>query len=71
MDIYENVEVNSPRWLSLKDLKNEEWKWIPNCEGYFLISNYGRIKRLKTNYLSRGINKSHLNCPMFITYFFV
>lgn len=57
MDKYEFVEINSPRWFSLENLKNEEWKWIPKCEGCFLISNYGRIKRLKTNNPSHGIQK--------------
>lgn len=25
---YENIEVNSERWLDLNDLLNEEWKGI-------------------------------------------
>ena len=33
--------------LSLEDLKGETWNDIPNYEGYYKISNFGRIKRLK------------------------
>jgi len=33
--------------LSLVDLPNEIWKDIPNYEGYYQVSNLGRIKRLK------------------------
>ncbi len=31
---------------SLKNLKGEEWKEIPFTEGYYLISNFGRVKAL-------------------------
>ncbi|WP_294230683.1 NUMOD4 domain-containing protein [uncultured Chryseobacterium sp.] len=34
--------------LSLEDIPGEIWKPIPNLEGYFAISNKGRIKRLDT-----------------------
>ncbi len=33
--------------LSLKDIKGECWEDIPELDGYFLISSYGRIKRLE------------------------
>jgi NUMOD4 motif/NUMOD1 domain len=33
--------------LSLKDMKGELWKDIPGLDGYFCVSNYGRIKRSK------------------------
>jgi hypothetical protein len=33
--------------LSLVNMKGERWKDIPNLEGYFKISNYGRVKRLE------------------------
>lgn len=29
----------------LQDLKGEVWKDIPGLEGYFMISNYGRVRR--------------------------
>lgn len=42
--MFEQVEVNSERWLDLKPLKNEIWKDVKNWEKYYSISNYGRIK---------------------------
>ena len=30
--------------LSLKDMRGEEWKDAPDFEGYYEISNYGRVK---------------------------
>lgn len=36
---YQNTE--------LKNLKRERWKDIPEFEMYFIVSNFGRIKRLK------------------------
>jgi hypothetical protein len=33
--------------LSLKSIKGEKWKDIPGLEGYFMVSNLGRIKRLE------------------------
>lgn len=44
---YEEVEVNSSRWLSLDNLKNEYWKDIKDFEGLYQVSNYGRVKSLK------------------------
>lgn len=43
---YENVKVNSERWLSLENLLDEEWKDIKDYEGLYQISNYGRVKSL-------------------------
>lgn len=42
---FEEVEVNSKRWLDSKDLLNEEWRDIKDYEGLYQISNYGRVKR--------------------------
>ena len=39
---------------SLKDLKGEQWKEIPYAEGYYLISNYGRLKMLSRPIESNG-----------------
>lgn len=36
--------VNSARWLSLEDFEGEAWKDIPNYEGWYQVSNLGRIK---------------------------
>ena len=44
---YENVEINSERWLNLENFLNEEWKDIKEYEGLYQISNYGRIKSLE------------------------
>lgn len=43
---FEDVEINSERWLDLKDLLNEEWRDIQGYEGRYEVSNYGRVKRL-------------------------
>ena len=40
------VKPNSEQWLDLRDLPNEEWKDIKNFEGFYQISNYGRVKSL-------------------------
>ncbi len=43
---YEDLPtLNSPRWLSPKDLEGEIWKAIPNYDGY-MASNYGRVKSI-------------------------
>ena len=44
---FEEVEVNSERWLDLKDLLNEEWRDIKGYEGLYQVSNYGRVKSLE------------------------
>jgi len=33
--------------LSLKSIKGERWKDIPGLEDYFMVSNFGRVKRLE------------------------
>ena len=43
---FENVKVNSERWFDLKLLKNEKFKDIPNYNGRYQISNYGRAKTM-------------------------
>lgn len=52
--MFEDVKVNSERWLSLEDLPNERWKDIKDFEGFYKISDYGRVKSLE-----RFIDKSH------------
>lgn len=44
---YEEVEVNSERWFDLTLLLNEEFRDVEGFEGYYQISNYGRVKSLK------------------------
>jgi len=43
MDLKEYPHEN----LLLRNIKGEKWKDIPGFEGYFLISNFGRIRRLE------------------------
>lgn len=45
--MFEQVEVNSERWLNLKPLKNEKFRDIPEYEGIYQVSNYGRVKSLE------------------------
>lgn len=42
------VEINSKRWIDLRDLRGEVWRVIEDTpeNGTYLISNYGRLKRL-------------------------
>jgi len=41
---------------SLTDLKAEQWKDIPGFDGYYRVSNFGRIKRMKREQMnSRGV----------------
>ena len=44
--MYENVKVNSERWFDVTPLLNEKFRDIKGYEGYYQVSNYGRIKRL-------------------------
>lgn len=41
-------EVNSERWLSLKDFPREEWRPVVGYESRYLVSNYGRVKSFPT-----------------------
>lgn len=54
---FEQVEVNSERWFDLTPLKHETWKDIPNFEGIYQISNYGRVKSLKREIKYEAANK--------------
>lgn len=48
MEIYKNH--------SLKDIKGEQWKDIPSWEGYYQVSNMGRVKSVeRTIVYSNGI----------------
>jgi len=39
---------------SLKKIKGEQWKAIPGLDGYYQISNYGRVKRLEYEMLYKN-----------------
>lgn len=45
--------------LSLDDMKGEKWEDIPEYEGYYMISNYGRVKSLP-KYIEFFIPGKHL-----------
>jgi hypothetical protein len=49
--------------LLLPNLKDEQWKGIPETDGLFLISNYGRVKRLERYYM-RGTTECLLPLKM-------
>lgn len=55
MDRIEDFDVNSERWLSLEDFDGEVWKDIVGYEGFYQVSNYGRIKILERelSYINR------------------
>jgi hypothetical protein len=41
-------EINSERWLSIKDFPYEEWRPVVGAESRYLVSNLGRVKSLPT-----------------------
>lgn len=52
-------KVNSQRWLSLEDLKDEKWVDIKGYEDKYQISNYGRVKsKARTRFTGRGFTKT-------------
>ena len=46
LEKFEEVTVNSKRWLDTQDFLKEKWKDIENFNGFYQISNYGRVKSL-------------------------
>lgn len=58
-DKIQDFEVNSPRWLSLEDFEGEVWKDIPDYEGLYVVSNYGRIKSLERKIPCKGRGNSN------------
>lgn len=63
---YENVKINSKRWLDPKLLLNEEFKDIKGFEGLYQLSNYGRIKSLEKYIRSAIKNNSKVKRKEFI-----
>ena len=45
-DNIKDFAVNSARWLSLEDFEGEVWKDIPDYEGWYQVSNLGRVKSI-------------------------
>lgn len=60
--MFEQVEVNSERWLNLKPLLNEEFRDVKGWEKYYEISNYGRVKN-KGYKISRNNNRKQTFKP--------
>ena len=54
------IKPNSERWLSLEDLPNERWKDIKDFEGFYKISDYGRVKSLKRIINHNGSYSKHI-----------
>lgn len=42
-----NKEIKPYRDLSLQDIEGEEWRDIEGYEGYYMVSNMGRVKSLE------------------------
>ena len=73
--MYENIEINSKRWLDLNPLLNEEFRDVPNYEGLYQISNYGRVKTLQrevknTNYSYRIVKEKILRESQCVNYYY-
>lgn len=50
----EDYAVNSPRWLSLEDFDGEVWRDVPNYDGLYKVSNYGRVRSLERISINYG-----------------
>ena len=61
-------EVNSSRWLSLENFEGEVWKDIPEYEGFYKISNYGRLMSIGRSYRHLGGYRNIKNkiCKLFV-----
>lgn len=40
-------DLFKPNWLETNTLPNEKWKDVPSYEGYYKISNFGRVKSVE------------------------
>ena len=65
MDIqYKDLpKVNSQEWLTLNTFTGERWEQIPGFEGYYEISNYGRVKSI-ARYVE--YSKGTTTCTLFV-----
>lgn len=55
MEYWENLSLENLTYLNLDgSICTEEWKAIVGCEGYYEISNLGRVKRIKRTKWSDG-----------------
>lgn len=49
-----DITPNDDLWYDIEDLPNEVWKPVNECPDCYLCSNYGRIKTLVRNGVSRN-----------------
>lgn len=56
----EYIEPNSARWLSLEDLPNEEWREVSRNNNNYQVSNYGRLKRVKSDDVKNQFKNTHV-----------
>ncbi len=57
-DKFTDYAVNSTRWLSIEDFDGEIWKDIPDFKGFYLVSNYGRVKTVSRKRMVTALNVS-------------
>lgn len=58
-DNLKDYSINSERWLSLENFEGEVWKDINGFEGFYKVSNYGRIKTVGRIVQCKGKNGSN------------
>lgn len=51
----EKLKVNTTHWLATKKFKGEVWRNVPGYEGFYEVSNWGRVKSVK-----RVVGKKHI-----------
>lgn len=54
-DSIQDYAVNSVRWLSMEDFEGEVWKDIPDYEGWYQVSNFGRIKSVDRQFMLQRV----------------
>lgn len=64
VDSIQDYAVNSVRWLSMEDFEGEVWKDIPDYEGWYQVSNFGRIKSVDRQFMLQRVCD---NVPRIIT----
>lgn len=60
---YLDITPNDERWYDLEDLPNEYFEWIPYAVGYYMISNYSRVKSIG-RHGCRNVNIDKILTPL-------
>ena len=55
------LEVNTTRWLTPREFKDEVWRSVPNYVGFYEVSNLGRVKSVKRMVGNKHIRESILS----------